>query len=58
MKFVFNWTYGLLENYVLIYWWDSSMSALSLKVKGQPWPLEIIYSHCLIGLKILSENND
>ena len=29
-----------------------------LKVKGQPWPLELIYSHCLIMLNLLSENND
>ena len=31
---------------------------LSWKVKGQPWPLELIYSHCLIRLNISSENND
>ena len=49
---------GLWENYVLIYWWDSNMSDLSWKVKGQPWPFELIYSHCLIWLNISSENND
>ena len=31
---------------------------LSWKVKGQPWPLELIYSHCLIRLNMSSENND
>ena len=31
---------------------------LSWKVKGQPWPLELIYGHCLIRLNISSENND
>ena len=31
---------------------------VSWKVKCQPWPLELIYSHCLIMLNILSENND
>ena len=34
------------------------MSDLSWKVKGQPWPLELIYSHFLIRLNITSENND
>ena len=33
------------------------MSDLSWKVKGQPCPLELIYSHCLIRLNISSENN-
>ena len=28
------------------------------KLKGQPWPLELIYSHCLIRLNISSENKD
>ena len=28
------------------------------KLKGQPWPLELIYSHCLILFNISSENND
>ena len=58
MKFEFNWANGLWENYVLIYWLDSNMSDLSWKVIGQPWPLELIYSHCLIRLNISSENND
>ena len=31
---------------------------LGWKVKGQPWPLELIYSHCPIRLNISSENND
>ena len=34
------------------------MSDLSWKVKGQPRPLEPIYSYCLIRLNISSENND
>ena len=34
------------------------MSNLIWKVKSQPWPLEPIYSHCLIRLNISSENND
>ena len=34
------------------------MSDLGLKVKGQPWQLELIYSHCRIRLNISSENND
>ena len=34
------------------------MSELSGKVSGQPRPLELIYSHCLIRLNISSENND
>ena len=58
MKFEFNWANGLWENYVLIYWWDSNMSDLSWKVKGQPWPFGLIYSHCLIRLNISSENKD
>ena len=58
MKFEFNWANGLWENFVLIYWWDSNMSNLSWKVKGQPWPFELIYSYCLIRLNISSENND
>ena len=58
MKFEFNLANGLCENYVLIYWLDSIMSDLSWKVKAQPWPLELIYSHYLIKLNISSENND
>ena len=34
------------------------MSDLSWKIKGQPWPFELIYSHCLIRWNISSENND
>ena len=55
MKFEFNWENGLWENYDLIYRWDSNMSDLA---EGQPWPLELIYSHCLIMFNISSENND
>ena len=58
MKFEFNLANDLWENYVLIYWQESNESDLSWKVKGQPWPLELIYSHCLIRLNISSENND
>ena len=29
-----------------------------LKIKGQPWPLKLIYNHCLIRFNISSENND
>ena len=58
MKFEFNWPSGFWENYVLICWWDSNMSDFGWKVKGQPWPLKLIYSHCLIRFNISSENND
>ena len=58
IKFEFNWPCGFWENYVLICWWDSNMSYFGWKVKGQPWPLELIYSHCLIRLNISSKNND
>ena len=34
------------------------MSDLSWKVKGQPWPFELIYIHCLIRFNIAGENND
>ena len=34
------------------------MSDLSWKVKGQPWPLKLIYSHCLIRFNIWGKNND
>ena len=34
------------------------MSDLDGTVKGQPWPLELIYSHCLIMLNTSRENND
>ena len=30
---------------------------LRWKVKGQPWPLKLIYSYCLISFNILSKNN-
>ena len=58
MKFELNWANGLWENYVLIYWLDLNMSALGWKAKGQPWPLKLIYSHCLIRFNISSKNND
>ena len=57
MKFVFDWANGLWENYVLINWWDHNMSDLGLKGKGQPWPLKLIYSHCLTSFNISSKNN-
>ena len=57
MKFEFNWSRGFWGNYVLMCWWDSNMSDLGWKVKGQPWPLKLIYSHCLIRLNISNENN-
>ena len=47
-----------LRKYVLICWWDSNLSDLGWKVKGQPWPLTLIYSHCLIRFNISRENND
>ena len=28
------------------------------KGNGQPWPLKLIYSHCLISFNISSKNND
>ena len=34
------------------------MRDLGWKVKGQPWPLKLIYNHCLITSSIKSENND
>ena len=34
------------------------MSDLGGKVKGQPSPLELIYSHCLIILNISGDHND
>ena len=58
MKYEFNLANGLWENYVLIYWLDSNMSDLSWKVKGQPWPVKLIYCHFLIRLNISSDNND
>ena len=32
-EFDFNWSNGFWENYVLIYWWDSNMSALAGRSK-------------------------
>ena len=58
MKFEFKWPSGSLENYVLMCWWDSNMSDLGWKVKGQLWALKLIYSHCFIWFNISSENND
>ena len=60
MEFEFIWVNGLWEYYVLIYWLDSNMSDLSWKDKGhgQLWPLELIYSYCLIRLNISSDDND
>ena len=52
MKIQSNWPY------VLIYWWDSNISDLGWKVKGQPWPLELIYRHCQVRLNISSKIND
>ena len=34
------------------------MSDLKWKVKGQPWPLGFIYSHCCIRLNMSSDYND
>ena len=58
MKFEFEWLTGFCKNNVLIFCWDSNMSDLGWKVKGQPCPLERIYSHSLNRLNISSENND
>ena len=33
MKFELNWSDGYWENFVLIYWWDSNMSALAERSK-------------------------
>ena len=45
MKFPFNWQSGFLENYDLICWLDSNINDLGWKVKGQTWPLKLIYRH-------------
>ena len=37
---------------------ELNMSDLGWKVKGQRWPLELIYSHCLIRFNISSKNKD
>ena len=34
------------------------MRDLDRKVKGQPWLLKLINSHCLIRFNISNENND
>ena len=34
------------------------MRDIGRKIDGQPWPLELIYSHCLIWFNISSENYD
>ena len=34
------------------------MSNLGWKGKGQPWPLKLIYSLCLISFYISSKNNE
>ena len=52
MKFRFKLPSGFWETYVLIYWWDSNISDFGWKAKGQPWPLELIYSHYLIRFNI------
>ena len=46
------------EKTVLIYWWDSSMRDLDWKIQGQPWPLELIHSNCLIRFNRSSKNYD
>ena len=63
-KGVFIWNLSLIGLMVsekicfLIYWWRSNMSDLKWKVKGQPWPLGLIYSHCPIRLNKSSDYND
>ena len=51
MKYEFNWPGGFWENYALIYWWDSNERYL---LKGQRWPMILIYSHCLIRFRIMT----
>ena len=58
MKFEFNWANDLWENKVLINWLDHNTSDPGWKGKGQPWPLKLIYSNCLISFNISSKNND
>ena len=57
MKIECNWLSTFWENYALKYWWESNMSDLGWKVRGQPWMLELsyIHSHCFIMLS--SENS-
>ena len=54
-KFVFNWPNGFWENC-----FNKLMGLQYVRpwLKGQAWPLELIYSHCHIWLNISSENND
>ena len=59
-KGVFIWNLSLIglmvsEKTVKIYWRDCNMSDLKWKVKGQPWPLGLISSHCPIKLNISSD---
>ena len=58
MKFEFNFANGLWENFVLIYWWDHNIKDLGWKGKGQPWPLKLIYSHCVtLALTVLKKSS-
>ena len=57
VKFELNYANGLWEKYVLIYWCDSNMSDLAWKVKGNPWPLKLIYSLSLSRFSISRKNN-
>ena len=34
------------------------MRDIGWKIKGKPWPLKLIYSHCLIRFNISSDGND
>ena len=56
MKLDFNWQSGFWENYDLKSWLDSNMSDLGWKVKGQPWPLKLIFLETRFNIS--SENND
>ena len=58
MKFKFNWPCGFWENCFEYIDETPIWVTLAKKVRGQPWPLEIIYTHCLITFNISSENND
>ena len=53
MKFDFNWQSGFWENYDIIFWLDSNVSDLGLKVNLDFWNLFID-----TRFKISSENND
>ena len=50
-------SWSLHHYLLLINWLDHNMSDLGWKGKGQPWPLKLIYSHCLIIFNISSKNN-